>query len=147
MKNKLLVIPENKDAIAAFILEKGSNRAQNNLISVDDIFACVKKLDYYTNHLLKKHLKYLRYFHCLNKPHANAYKYRYGADTMDLEWSNKGWVLTSFERRDFYPNERNRSEIYFALNPTKEEDKVILDEIKEFMMTYFKDIHFNTEEK
>lgn len=132
---KILINDENKELILKTIQATRSGREKNHLIDWGWIDRAKADCEYQAKKLLKKHLKGFKYVFSLNEKKANSYKYSYEADMITIEYSAKGWILTSFSRQSFYPNQKDIS--HFGWSLPLEQLNARRKEVSEYLLEGF----------
>ena len=134
---KILINEASKKKIEQ-ILKESQGKAKERLMTYADIEKAVKIAEARAEWILVKHRKGLTFTYSMNEKMPNAYTYKFDADVLKIEWSNKGWTFVDHKRNSFYPNQTNISG--FSWNLTSEEKEVRVNEIKETLYKNFTDL-------
>lgn len=132
---KIKISVENNEKLQEAIDSIRNKKQEIHLLTVDDIHRAKDIAEIRANGLLKKHWKNICYYFSTNTEKANAYKYRYQADTATISFSSGDWFVTAIVRKEFWPNQTNQSRLFWDLPPEKYAERKT--EIKDFLFKNF----------
>lgn len=112
---KLLICEENREEIMKNVIAARPPKATTNLIEWSDILDAKICGDNRVKRMLKRQCKGLYLVYSLNSKKAKAYKYKYQADILQIDWTTKGWIYSGVSRSEFWPDNKDVSCIGWKL--------------------------------